>query len=508
MGTPLTTRGTGDLIYDYALSSAYRSPWIYDPSGALLREPDVWEIVRNQTDMLAEIQRRNNSIVRPWRVAPNYHASYNTKDKATLDASKQLAAICHEGLSHCDQLDEARTLLSETFFLGRKYGVIYWEPVYTSLDGTPEMTWYLPYKIKDLDRRRVHWVPDWTWVKPDGSRELVKAGTEITYQDGTTVSQMQYPKGGYLQKSSIHLEMFNTDNYRWERISDEQRRNLIEHIYYDSEDRIGMGRGVLEAAYFTHYFLMGTFQKIVEGIDRYANGVLVMKLDSLRNASTDRTNTDLLNAAKALMNTYRSQHYVALQDGDDLEIKEATGRGFAVSMEFIQHLIASFARLCNGSARPAGHSVDGSGARAQASEEANTSEAFYQNDRNSLDHVMTRDFLGSFLYHNQQNFLQLGLEKAKRPKFTSEQIRRQDPDKAIMVMGQVLQAGQSILKSEFYDRVELTPPHEDDDVVEGMMASPTDSFGNPMQSGFGGAKRQESGENGGDREKGEADKAR
>lgn len=464
MATPLTTRSTSDLLYAYMLSSAYRSPWVYSPSGADLKDADIWEIVRNQTDMLAEIQRRNNNIVRPWRIAPSYHASYSTANKKAIDESKKLAAITHEGISHCSNLDEARILLCEDFFVGRKYGVILWEPVACSLDGTPEMLWYLPFKIKDQDRRRVHWVADWAWVKPDGT--MVSAGSETQNLDGSVVSQAAHPKGGYLKKTGVHLELFNTDAWRWERITDEQRRNLIECIYYDEEDRLGHGRGVIEAGFFTHYFLTGTYKKIVEGIDRYANGVLIGKLDSLRGASTDKTNAAIVNAMKSVMNTFRSEHYVILGDGDEIELKEPSGTGFSVSMQFTQHLIASWARLCNGSARPAGHSVDGTGAKAQAAEEADTSESFYQVDRSRLDHDLNRDLVGAFLYHNQDNIQALGLEKAKRPKFTSEQIRRQSPEIAMNVINQALAAGMPILRSEGYDRIEFTPPAEGDDVIE------------------------------------------
>lgn len=475
MTQPLQIRGTADLTYSYAVSSAYKSPWVYDPSGADYKDPDIWEVCRNQSDILAEVIRRNNQIVRPWRVAPNHHASYNAKNKQVIDDSKRLAALCHEGLSHCETLDESRVLLSEAFFTGRKYGMTLWEPVFTSLDGTPEMLWYLPYKIKDVDRRRMHWVPDWVYVRSDGKIE--PAGSAIDYGNGRTVSQTSYPKGGFLKQSGSHLEMFDKDRYSWLPVSPEQRRNLIEYVYYDEEDRVGYGRGVLEAIYFTHYFLTGTFKKILEGIDRFANGVLIGTIDSLRNASPNKTNADVLTAMKNTLNTYRSEHYIALQDGDKIELMEATGTGMQISMTFVDKLVASVARLCNGSARPAGHSVDGTGSKAAAGVEEDTSESFYQPDRNALDHVLGRDLLGAFQYHNQDNIRALGLDKAKRPRFTSEQIKKETPEVAVSVMAQVLAAGQPILKSEYYDKAGLTTPAPDDEVVEGQSATMTDPLG-------------------------------
>ena len=475
MTTPLAIRSVSDLQYDYALSAAYRSPWVYNPSGADSKDPDLWEIVRNQTDILAEVLRRNNQIVRPWRVTTNYHANWNKRDREVVDQSKRLAAICHEGISHCATLDESRILISEAFFVGRKYGMVLWEPVYTSLDGAPEMLWYLPYRIKDVDRRRVHYVPDWAWIKSDGT--MAPAGSEITTPGAGTYSQIPHPRGGYLRMIGTHLEMFDQSQWTWKKIGPEQRRNLVEHVYYDEEDRVGHGRGVLEAGYFTHFFLTNTFKKIVEGIDRFANGIMIGKLDSLRNASSGKTNADMVTAMKNVMNTYRSEHYMILGENDKVEIVGPPSTGFDVSMQFVQHLTASWARLCNGSARPSGHSVDGTGSKAAAGVEEDTSEAYYQPDRNGLDHVFNRDLLGAFLYHNQDNIRAIGLDKAKRPKFSSAQIKRASPKDAIEVMSAVLAAGQPILRSEFFENVELTMPGDDDEVVEGQSA----------QMGMGGA---------------------
>lgn len=473
----LQNRSTSDLFYDYMLASAYRSPWVFSPNGFDIKNPDMWDVVRNQTDILAEILRRDNNIVRPWRVAPNYHASYSKASKQTLDQTKELAAICHEGLSHCTNIDEARALLCEDFFTGRKYGMILWEPVYCSLDGTPKMLWWLPYKIKDVDRRRIHWVPDWVWEKPDGT--VVSAGTQRDYMDGSRPhSTMVHPKGGYFRMKGLHLEMFDTDSYRWLRIEPDQRRNLIESIYFDEEDRVGHGRGALEALCFSHYFLTGTIKKIMEGIDRYANGILIGRLDSLRNASTGKTNADMVNAMKTVMANFRSEHFLLLGDGDDVELKETSGAGFQISIEMKRDIIHGVARLCNGSIRGSGHS-DGTGAKAAASEEGDTSEAYYQNDRNRLDHVMDRDLLGSFLYHNQDNFAALGLDEAKRPKFTSQQIKRQSPEVAVNVMSQAKAMGMDILKSEAYERIDMTPPADGEDVIKGSA-----DMGFGMDGGF------------------------
>jgi len=418
MVTPLAVRGVSELIYDYQLSSSYKSPWVYDPSFALKQEPDIWEVVRNDVVFASAIQRRTQSIVRPWRVVPNRFAVVKGQDPKQADDSKRVASICHEGLSRIDRFDAARRHLADGYFVARTYAAILWQEAYCSLDGTAPMLWHLPMKLHDIDRRRIHWVPEWA---PSA--------------DGTT------------RKTGIHLEMFNTDTFAWERISDDQRRNMIEYIYDDIESRIGHGRGALEGIYFYHYFKSGTFKKITEAIDRYANGVLIGTVDSLRNASVSKTNADLLNAMKSLLQNFRSEHVIVLNDGDKIELVEPTGTGVNISMDFVRYLDDAVERLCNGSVRPSGGDAGGTGARAQAETEADTSEAFFQDDRDDLDSIIDRDLLGAFLYHNQENFALLGLDGAKRPKFTSEQITRQDPEREIRIMGEAVKHGAPILQS-------------------------------------------------------------
>ena len=434
MATPLTIFNTNDLLYSYLLASRYRSPWIYEPSNAFLREPDLWEIVRNDADILSCIQRRSQGVVRPWRIVPPPHATSKFVAKASGEATKRTAAICYEAFGYIDRFEASRRVLAEAFFLGRRYARIEWDEVYTSLDSTPEMLWYLPVKLKDVDRRRFHWVPEWS--------------------DG--------PDGKSL-KTAIHMEMFDTNEWTWKRLSPDERRSYVEYIWEDTEDRLGHGRGALEALFFTHYFKSGTLKKLMEGVDRYANGFLKAKLDSLRSASTDLTNEELTSRMKSLAQKIRSEHIAVLGEGDDLELLETTGQGLRIALDLVRFFNESAERLANGSVRPAGHSVDGTGARAAAQVEGETSEAFYQSAREDLDSVIDRDLLGGFLYFNEANFQQLGLSRAKRPKFISQQIRKQDPKTRV----EVLNASKvPILRSEYYEALEATPPGPDDDTIE------------------------------------------
>src|SRR6185295_2187231 len=275
--TLLNVRSVSDYLYNYGLSSAFRSQYVYEPSFALSREPDIWEIVRNDANIASSIDRSTKAVVRPWRIEP-FDGSKDKEDRT-------LAAILKDGIRQITRFNRRRRRISEARGRGRTYGLMLWERRAMSLGGTPEMDWYVPYAIKDIDRRRFHWT--------------------------TTVN----PKTQ--EKTGIYLEMYNTNSSRWERLPNELRSQLIEYIYGDTEDRVGYGRGLLEATYFYHYLKTVTLEKISQGIDRWANGIWIGKLDGLRGASTTKTNEDLRAGMQNVLNIMRSQHVAVLEKVDD-----------------------------------------------------------------------------------------------------------------------------------------------------------------------------------------------
>ena len=420
----LYTRSVNDIIYDYALSSSYSSTYVYDPDFALAKDADIWEVVRRDPVIFSSMDRCNKSVVRPYHVEP----PMGSKEKN----DKQLASIVEDAIQQISMFDAARRHLANSKFLGRSYGYIEGEVVEVKLGGLPKMDWWVPKKIRNIDRRRFHWEAEWS-------------------KDG--------------KSKTTHLSMFNTNSRMWERVTPEFRSALIEYTYHDTEDRLGYGRGMLEAIYFYHYMKTMAFQKVFQGIDRWANGVIIGKLDSLRNASTSKTNADLMLGMKNLLREARSEHVVVMQDGDEIEVVETSGTGHEITMNFIKHLEEGIERLVNGSILPGGHS-EGVGSKARASVEQNTSEAFYQADRQDLDEVISRDLIRCFVRCNIKNLVKLGIADAALPHLDSEQTKREDPIEAVQVAAQALQSGVPLVKQEYYHKIWWTMPEEGDEVID------------------------------------------
>lgn len=435
MGTttinPLLQASVSDLQYDYALSSAYRRGYVYDPSYSLAKAPDVWEIVRSDVGFSASIDRYTNQVTKPWHV----EAPKKSKD----EKDQEYAEIVSDAIGQIYDFDNARRVLSEAAFLGRRYAFIESERRYLSLGGEAEMEWIVPTVLKDIDRRRFRWVP------------------ELSGEPGH-------------QKRTTRLAFFNTIAGAWQEVSPDFRRALIEFIWYNTEDRVGYGRGWLESIYFAHYMKSNTIVKIADGVDRWTKGIWLGKIDGLRNANTSTTNEDLVTGMKNMLRTMREEHIAVIENVDDVQVIESTGTGNAIAMEFVHYWDDAVERLVNGSTRPTGLGGSKTGARAQAETEADSSEAHYQPARDTGDAVINRDLIGWFLSQplNRQNLKKLGLGDCKRPIFHSRQEKKEAIADIIASASMFLDRGLPLIEQEVYERAGgWGVPGPDDNVVNG-----------------------------------------
>lgn len=450
--SPLLQASVSDALYGYALSSAFRRSFVFDPSYALAKEPDIWEIVRSDVGFSASIDRYTNQVTKPWHV----EAAKKSKD----EKDQQYAEIVSDAIGQIYDFDNARRVMSEAAFLGRRYSFIESERRHISLGGEEEMEWIVPTILKDVDRRRFRWVP----VEKDGKR-------------------------------TTKLSFFNTITGQWQDVSPQFRQALIEFIWYNTEDRVGYGRGWLESIYFAHYMKSNTIVKIGDGVDRWAKGIWLGKLDGLRNASTDQTNTDLVEGMKTMLRSMRNDNIGIIENVDDIEVIETAGTGHQIAMEFVHYWDDAVERLVNGSTRPTGLGGSKTGARAQAETEEDSSEAHYQPARDTGDAVINRDLIGWFISQplNRQNLKKLGCLDAKRPVFHSRQEKKEAIADILASAQLFMTNGLTLVEQELYERAGgWSVPGPDDKVVSGKaLMGPTDmvgDFGNAEEINAGAQK--------------------
>ena len=430
MTNPLLIRSTNDLLYSYSLSSAYRSAWVYDPDFALYKDADIWEKVRRDPVVLSSMDRRERSIVREW------HTESPTGSKEKKDSL--YSAVVNDALCEVTNFSQARKRLARAPILGRTYEYIEGERMMLSLGGLPDIEWWVPMRLRNVDRRRFHLVADHK-------------------RDAAGKSTMD-----------IHMEFFSVVRNLWEPLAHPEY--FVQYVHDDTEDRLHYGRGYLEAIYFYHWMKTNTLEKIGQGIDRWANGIMVGKIEGLRNGSTSKTNEDLRTGMKSLLENMRTGHIAVFEKGDEIDIKETTGSGHEISMNFVRYLDEAIERLLNGSILPAGH-AGSEGSKARAETESDTSESFYQSDREALDEVITKQLIGLFVVMNRVQLAKLGLGACKPPKFESEQKRKEDPILSLDAAERIHRLGLPLGVEEIYHKGGFTKPGPDEEQLEGQTTS-------------------------------------
>jgi len=434
---PLQIRSVQDQIYDAMLSSSYRTSFVYDQSYALFKDPDIFEVIMRDASFAGSIDRFQNSVVRPWRV----EAPKGTRNPQ----SKKVARIVEAALRESLLFDDMRKRLALGRVLGRAYEYCNWEVRNVALAGFPAMDWMVPVSFENIDRRRVRWVPKW-------GEDGVYSGTN----EGPLTTKR-------------HL--YSVQRSKWLEMSRDFRDALIEDIYPMEEARLGTGRGCADMFYIYAYYKAIFLQKLSQGVDRWANGMLVGKIDSSRLASLPKTSGAIQTAMQTVLQTARSEHVIVLDKADEIEVITGGTEGYQMCEGGIRYCDESVERLLNGSIRGSGHGQQ-NGARAASETESDTSEAFYQPYRQHQDEIVTRDVVGYFWNHplNKQNLLKCGLGMAEKPHFSSEQIKRKTPLESMQLITAARGAGIPLLKSEVYEDIEKTQPEPGEDVFDGSLA--------------------------------------
>lgn len=426
------TRSTNSDRYPQDLSSVYGTLRIYDPSYALSRDPDIDDKILLDDVIAAGVAARKHRVAaRTWTIEPAQDDPLN----------KRAASIVEAALKRIHQFGHARFNLADAVIKGRAYGYVNGRyQVERFGDGKPRM-WWVPVGIEDIDRRRFRRM----------SRNV---------------------KG----ELSTWWEAWDIGTRRWNAIHADAERALIRHVYDDDESNLGYGRGLMDSLYFTWRAKRVALEEGLNGLARWAQGLVIVSIDSLRDASTGKTNDALITGAIEQINKHRSKHVLVKGKEDEIEVVSGGMEGHQIVMDLIAYFDSCVTRLLMGSLLPTGGGSNvGSNARAEVEDDA--SEALIQFDRTLLDDTLTRDLVTPVWDLNRDNFSALGLFDAERPRFNTTQERMADPKVSSEVISTLLAAGVSLKREEVYEKTGFSVPGDDDDVIEGRAAPVASPFG-------------------------------
>lgn len=414
--------------YVQALTAAYRHGFrLYDPDLASASDPEIFDKIRQDPVVMAAIETRLHKVAgRRWRVEANRPGN---------EQDKQAAGIMDDLWRQCQRFSESRYELASAVLFNRSFAFIQGRRAQDQLgEDTQARDWWQPHRLQDVDRRRFRQVPE--WLDSEQGRKQLRTYTE----------------------------MWSVRQGRWLRMAHPEW--FVKHVYGDEEARLGYGRGLLEAIYTYLWAKEVVIQEGLQGLERFAQGFLLVKVDGARDGSTGRANDAIQASWREVIKKARARHGIVADKLDDVEMIHPSGEGTKQVEFFLRYLDDAITRLITGSVLPTGGGGDG-GSYARAEVEQDESEILVQYDRNLLDETLTRDAMGLVWNLNRPQLVAAGLADAKMPRFSTVQEPKVDPLDAVQIIGQALTNRIPLTQEEVYEVLGFSQPQEGDPVFDG-----------------------------------------
>jgi len=421
--------------YVWSLESVFRDgSRIWDPSYALSKDPDAFGKARLDPVVDGSVERFCLNVVgRKWSCeAP-------TDDPVDVKA----AEIMTELLGKIQRFSQSRMLLALASFHGSAFcdirGQFKMEPIF---DRKPRR-WWVPLRLKDVDRDRFRGVAE---EQDDGSY------------------------GIRWERRSVGAKVWQTvENPEW----------MVRHICTDSESTFGYGRGDMDSIYMYLHAKDQVLKMGLQGLRRWARGVLDISIDGARDSSTSRPNTAILQEWMDEADKMLSGDVIAHDSRDIISFLPPPAGTNDMSMRWLEYLDKWIVVRIEGSYLPSGGSTSGTDALGKIQQ--TTSSARAAHFRDAGDETLTADLVSLVWSLNFTTMSELdpALATANMPKFVTGEEKIEDPERNARVASTLLGAGVSLKRKEVIERAGYTVPGPDDEVIAPRPAPTPGAFPNP-----------------------------
>lgn len=439
MSEAIRVRNQAAQVYTRALSSAWRnSVQIHDPSLWQFRDPEVEEKMLRDADIRHAVGYRRHLIAgNGWNLVPR------DETNPVSDLAVHVGTTLIKEIEHFTQ---SRLNLARAFFSGARFARIHGEPqVLTLGDGKPR-TWWVPSRLEDVDKRMYRIVPN--------------------NEDGTL---------------SAHWERWNVGTAEYDVETRKDALHTIKHIYQDDEASLGHGSALREALGWCWYSKTHVFQESLAAVERFAQGMLVARVDGARDAESGLPNSEVIREWTAVLEDVRARHTLVYDKADEIEILPGGGDGWQLMSDVRNELKNMVYTLVMGATLTTGASEGGSYALAEVQE--NSTEALIQFDRETLQETLSKSLVGCIWKRNYPNLVELGIAE-EQPFFNITQEKRQDPRERAEVASVLSNMGVDLSRAEVLEQTGFSAPEAGEEIIPGGSMAPPQNGG-----GFGGMFR-------------------
>lgn len=462
-GNPQTR--TAYTRYVMGLEAAYRwRDWVNDPSFVLAEDVDLYNKVRRDPVFEhAMMFRRQLAAGREWTVEP-----------ASRDDRDRLLTRCLEhGLRELRGFTDARVRLANAIFLGSAYERVEGERRRLTIDGAPDMVWWVPTRMRHVDRRRWRLYHD-PCTAVDGN-DATRRALELAAMKGDSDAARRLKNAAARVINAPAWQFYSIERSDWEYVTDEEFGWFQRLAFDQTEDTLGYGRGLLESLFFYAAAKTDLLRSGLEAAERFGQGMLMVAIDALMQdgaGPNDDTRTRAENYRRELAKT-RKDGIFTYHKGDEPKALNGLGEGWELIQALIAYIDNQIRTLVLGSNLTSSATAGGSYALAAAQE--NSQEALVQGNRESVSEALDDGVCRLWVRQNAANLRMLGLEGARHGKFALVHERTaSDPAAFAQTVTVLRQAGVPVRLRDVYQRTGLTEPMPGDAVLGPITAQPGD----------------------------------
>lgn len=413
------------------LAASYRRfTKIWDPDFATIQDVEAWDKIRRDCVIAHAIEKRSRSVAGiEWRITP---ASDSPGDKR---AGELIDAL----IRHLKKFQKARTRLArDAIFRGSAYEFIEGDRQKKKLAGDDTVrNWWTPINLKHVDRYRFQIVRD--------------------------------PVAATKGELRTFWEMFSVERQVWERL--EYPEWFIRSIFEETESALGYGYSLMNSIYFYWRAKEVVLAQGLAGLERWAQGLVIAKIDDERIGGIGRDNDTIQLQYEDQLLRQRSEHIFTIGKNDDIKIQDAPGNAWQMVKEMLDYLDRGLNQLILTSVLPTGGGGEvGSFSRAET--EADQMEATFQADRETLSEDITDSLIALVWKRNLHNIASVlineGMGMAQMPRFEILNQVKEDTKVNAETAQIILESGVPLVKEEYYDRIGWKMPVDDEEVVEAI----------------------------------------
>lgn len=438
MASELRLYNTSQQIYNQSLTSVYRNgTQVFDASVWLARDPDAEEKMLRDADISYAVSYRQALVAgRQWTLQPKMKGS--PRADLSVDVGTQL-------LGDIKQFTAARQLLSRAFFHGQRCARIHGHTRRMTIGDGRERTWWLPTRLEDLDKRSYR-------IVPRNDRKNIEA----------------------------HWERWDVAAGQW--VTDTPLDNLhtIRHTYQDEQGTLGYGRALREALGWVWYTKVHIFQESQQSVERFAQGLVHVKVNGARDAETQKPNSAVIQEWLTTISNMMARHVLVTDEADSVEIIGGNATGWELMKDLRTELRGAAITLVLCANLPTSANEGGSYALGEIQE--NSTEALVQFDRQALEETLTDHLMECVWWNNQANLRELGIADEK-PLFNVKQEKKIDPKERADVANVLHGMGVALAKEDVYEQTGFRAPQEGEEIIAGAVA-PSPMAGMGLGGGF------------------------